>query len=192
MRNKSVNTILTLVGALAFSVNASAQMPDCDDVVWNAKALEASPNMPDHCLEVVERNGAYYAKLHAKIVRQGPASTTVNYQNADGGWSDNERTHPPRGFVAQVGNEEVRISDLPVGQEVNIYVLDQEYFTIAAMEVEEEVIEEEVIEEEYVYEPEPEPAPRVLPKTAGQANWLALSGLLLVLLSAGLYVRRQL
>ena len=40
-------------------------------------------------------------------------------------------------------------------------------------------------------EPEPEPAPVMLPKTAGNANWLAVFGTLLVLLSSVLYVRRN-
>lgn len=196
MKNKMVHVGLSLLGAVAFSVTAHAQAPGCDDIIWSAEALERSPNIDEHCLEVVERDGAFYAKVHARITTQGVNSTTVRYQDADGAWSDRERTYPPKGFTAHIDGKEVRVHDLPAGQEVNIYVMDEGNFSIPMIEemveevVEEEIIEEEILEEEYVYEEEA--APAQLPKTAGQANWLAISGLLFVLLSAGLYVRRQL
>ncbi len=194
MRSKSFHVVISLLGAAAFSVSAHAQAPGCDDIIWSAEALERSPSIDEHCLEVVERDGAYYAKVHARITTQGTNSTTVRYQDADGAWSDRERTYPPKGFTAHIDGQEVRVHDLPVGQEVNIYVMDEGNFTIPMVEemveevIEEEIIAEEIIEEE-IYEEEAAP---VMPKTAGQANWLAIAGLLFVLLSAGLYVRRQL
>lgn len=190
MKSKLLKSALLLLAVLPFSLTAQAQTPSCDNITWNATALERLPTAPNHCLEVVERNGAWYAKMRARVVRQGPASTTVRFQNADGTWSNSERVHPPRGMTAELDGREVRISDMGAGQEVNIYALSDEYFTVPAQMAAEEPAPA-ASEPEPAAEPAYEAAPAVLPKTAGNANWLALTGALLVLLSLGLYLRRN-
>lgn len=193
MKSKLLKPTLVLAMTAAFSLDANAQTPSCDNIVWNATALERLPTAEQHCLEVVERNGAWYAKMRARIVRQNPASTTVRFQNADGSWSDSERVHPPRGMMAELEGREVRIVDMSPGQEVNVYALSDEYFSVPA---EVAAAEPEAAEPEPAPAVEPEPAyeeaPATLPTTAGNANWLAVMGMLLVVLSAGLYLRRNL
>lgn len=156
--------------------------------------LEATPNIANHCLEMVERGGEWYAKVQAKIVRHGANSTVVRYREPDGSWSSAERAYPPRGFKAEIAGQEVPISQTVPGQELNIYAGSEggENFSIpmlagaapAAMAEEEAV---EVVEEE-AYE---EPAPAALPTTAGQSGWLAILGSMLLLLAGLAHVVRS-
>jgi len=180
---------LALASTFGFSSTAMAQAPDCSDVVWDADILAANPTMADHCLEVVQRDGAWYARMRAKVVRQGATSTVVRYQDQNGDFGASERTYPPRGFTAQIDGKDVKISDLPPGQEVNVYVISENNFTVrtasapaaAPVMVEEEVVEE-VVEE---------PAPAMLPTTAGQTYWLAILGTLLVLMGGIVHAVRS-
>lgn len=183
-------SMLALAATAGFSVNASAQTPTCADVVWSAALLEATPNIGNHCLEMVERGGEWYAKVQAKIVRHGANSTVVRYREPDGTWSNAERAYPPRGFKAEIGGQEIAISQTVAGQEMNVYAgsLGGENFTIpmlagaaAVAEVEEEVAEE-------AYEEE---APAALPTTAGQSGWLAILGTMLLLLAGVAHVVRS-
>lgn len=188
-------SMLALAATAGFSVNASAQTPTCADVVWSAALLEATPNIGNHCLEMVERGGEWYAKVQAKIVRHGANSTVVRYREPDGTWSNAERAYPPRGFKAEIGGQEIAISQTVAGQEMNVYAgsLGGENFTIpmlagaaAVAEVEEEVVEEAVAEEAYEEE-----APAALPTTAGQSGWLAILGTMLLLLAGVAHVVRS-
>jgi len=193
MKKSTVISCLALVVSGGFVMSANAQTPTCADVEWGADILERNPGIANHCREVVERNGAWYAKVHAKIVRQGATSTVVRYQDPDGTWSESERTYPPRGFTASIGGEDVQIAQLRPGQEVNVYIIDEENFSIpmltAAASTTSSMVEE--VEEEVVYEDTyEEPAPAMLPKTATQTYWLALMGGLLLLVGGGLRAAR--
>lgn len=190
-KSNLVCTVLFTTSAM-FSVSAMAQSPTCDDVVWNAAVLERTPTMADHCLEVVQRDGAWYAKTTAKVVRQGVNSTVVRYLNRDGSWGESERAYPPRGFTANIAGQDVKIADLAAGQEVNVYVMDHENFDIPML-ASASAAPMAAADPEPEPEPEPayEPAPAALPSTAGQANWLAVMGSLLMLMAAAVHVGRN-
>ncbi len=130
---KSIH-LIKLAAALAagFSVNATAHTPGCADVVWSAELLESTPTIANHCLELIERGGEWFAKIQVKIVRHGANSTVVRYREPDGSWGDPERVYPQRGFKAEIGDEEVSISKTVEGQELNVYASSQggENFTI--------------------------------------------------------------
>jgi hypothetical protein len=151
-------SMLALATAAGFSVNASAQTPTCADVVWSQALLEATPSIADHCLELVERGGEWFARIQTKIVRHGANSTVVRYREPDGSWSAAERTYPPRGFTAEIGNQEVPISQTAEGQELNVYASSSggENFTIPMLSAAQpmEVVEEDegVVAEEEVNE----------------------------------------
>jgi hypothetical protein len=195
-------SMLALAATAGFSVNAAAQSPTCADVVWSAAMLEATPNIANHCLEMVERGGEWYAKVQVKIVRHGANSTVVRYREPDGSWSAAERAYPPRGFSAEIADQEVLISQTVPGQELNVYASSQggENFTIpmlAATAPESAAAPEPEAAPEPVAAPEPaeevyeEPAPAVLPTTAGQAGWLAILGVMLLLVAGVAHVVRS-
>ncbi len=189
-------SILALAATAGFSINAAAQSPTCADVVWSAALLEATPTIANHCLEMVQRGGEWYAKVQTKVVRQGANSTVVRFRESDGSWSAAERTYPPRGFVAEIGGKEVPISQTAAGQELNVYAGGQggENFTIpmlAAAPVAAAAPAAEPAPAPAPAEAAYEPAPAALPSTAGQAGWLAILGTMLVLLAGVAHVVRS-
>jgi hypothetical protein len=174
--------LLALFGGLGFTASASAQDVSCSDVIWSDTALDLNPNIAEYCLEVVEKRGQQMARMHARVVRQSVNSTIVQWQRPDGSWSPSERRYPDRGFMAHIGDEEVRITDLPARQEVNVYVAATDMWSVpepapAAAPV-------AAAAPAAAPEPAPEPAPMVLPTTATQLPMIALLGGLLVLLGA--------
>jgi len=156
MRKSIRLCMLALTTAAGFSVSASDQTPGCDDVVWSEALLETTPNIANHCLEMVRRGEEWYARIQAKIVRHGASSSVVRYREADGSWSSAERAYPPRGFKAEIAGQEVPISQTAVGQEFNVYASSQggENFTIPMLETEtmeeaaEDMVDEETSEDE--------------------------------------------
>jgi len=170
-------TLFLLIG-MGFTVSANAFT--CADLTWSAERLAKNSNIADVCLEVVERNGGNYAKLRAKIVRQGVNSTVVQYQRPDGSWSASERVFPA-GFDALIAGEEVRISDLAPRQELNVYIRSEDNFSVPAPAAEPVAVAVAVAPPPPP-EPEPEPEPVALPTTATQLPLLALLGGLLVLM----------
>ena len=109
MKKTILILMLVLVGGLGFTASATAQDVSCSDLVWTDTALELNPNIAEHCLEVVQRQGMQMAKRRARVVRQSVNSTVVQWQRPDGSWSPSERRYPDRGFVAHFEDKEVRI-----------------------------------------------------------------------------------
>ncbi|HKJ18825.1 MAG TPA: LPXTG cell wall anchor domain-containing protein [Xanthomonadales bacterium] len=193
MKKFLLSPVLLIAALISF--NAQAQDPTCDTIVWTDTAIERIAAVGDYCLEMDQKDGAWYAKFRARVERQNPVSTTVKYQRPDGSWSGNVRAHPDISERAELNGRDVLVSELGQGTEVSVYLKEGDNFslpapaaTAAAAPAATSAPDPEPAAEP---EPEPEPAPRMLPKTAGQANWLALLGTLLIMLSAGVYVRRQ-
>jgi hypothetical protein len=174
--------MLALLAGLGFTITANAQDYTCSDLTWSASRLEVNSNIANLCLDVVEKSGAPFAKLRARIVRQGVNSTVVKYQMPDGGWSDSERVFP-EGFEAMIAGNAVRIADLAPRQEVNVYIRGEGNFSVPAPVV-------VAAAPAPVPAPEPEPEPEALPTTATQLPLFALLGGLLVLLGGMVSVIR--
>ena len=171
-----IPTLILLFG-MGFTVSASAADYTCTDLTWSAARLAKNSNIANVCLDVVERNGGTYAKLHARVVRQGVNSTVVQYQRPDGSWSASERVFP-EGFEALIAGKNVRISDLAPRQEINVYIKGEDNFTLPAPVV----AAAPPPPPPPAPEPEPEPEPVALPTTATQLPLFALLGGLLMLM----------
>ncbi len=171
-----IPTLILLFG-MGFTVSAIAADYTCADLTWSAQRLAKNANIANVCLEVVERDGGTFAKLHARIVRQGVNSTVVQYQRPDGSWSASERVFP-QGFEAQIAGKNVKIADMAPRQELNVYVRDEGNFSVPAPVAEPVAV---AVAPPPPPEPEPEPEPVALPPTATQLPLFALLGGLLVL-----------
>ena len=186
MKKTIVLSTLLLLGGLGFAAMASAQDLTCDDLVWSPTILANNPNIGDACLEIAQRDGQPVAVFRARIVRQSVNSTIVQWQLPDGSWSESQRRYPERGFLAHVGDQEVRILDMIARQEVNVYVPAGEAWSMPAAEAAAAapaaVAAAPVAAAVAVAEPEPEPEPVMLPTTATQLPMLALLGGLFILL----------
>jgi hypothetical protein len=170
-----IPTLILLFG-MGFTLSASAANYTCADLTWSAQRLAKNANIANVCLEVVERNGGTFAKLRARIVRQGVNSTVVQYQRPDGTWSASERVFP-EGFEALIAGQNVRIADLAPRQEVNVYIKGQDNFTLPAP-----VAAVAPPPPPPAPAPAPEPEPEALPTTATQLPLFALLGGLLLLM----------
>ena len=171
-----IPTLILLFG-MGFTVSASAANYTCADLTWSAERLELNSNIANVCLELVDRNGGTFAKLRARVVRQGVNSTVVQYQHPDGSWSPSQRVFP-EGFEALIAGKNVRISDLAPRQEVNVYIKGEGNFTLPAPVV----AAAPPPPPPPAPEPEPEPEPEALPTTATQLPLFALLGGLLLLM----------
>ena len=201
MKKSLLLSCVALAAVSGFSLSANAQSPTCADVVWGAEALLGNPTLQDNCLEVVQRNGAWYARMRAKVVRQGATSTVVRWQNPDGSFGSSERAYPPKGMAAYLGDEEVQITDLQPNQEVNVYVIDEGNFTLpataaapaaaapAAPAAASTAAAPAAPPPPAAAEPEEEPA--ALPTTSGQTYWFAILGAMLLLLAGAVHVVRS-
>lgn len=193
MKRTALISALIAVGALGFTATASAQEVGCDDIVWGSEILADNPNIGGACLDVVDKAGTPAAKFTARIVRQSVNSTIVQWKLPDGTWSDSQRRYPARGSSAEIGGEEVLITDLAARQEVNVYLPLGEYWTLPVAEVVEEAAAPPPPPPPPAPEPEPEPEPAVLPTTATQVPGFALLGGLLLLLGGAVsFVRNRL
>jgi len=136
MRNSTKGSYVLFMLWAAFSVHASERDPTCADVQWSEGLLETTPNIAEHCLEMLRRGEEWYAHIQVKIVRHGANLTIVRYRQADGNWSDKERVYPPHGFSAEIGAQVVLISQTTPGQELNVYASSQggENFTIPGLD----------------------------------------------------------
>ncbi len=183
-----IPTLILLTG-LGFTVTANAQDWNCSDLTWSAERLATSPDIAANCLDVVEKDGIPYAKLHMKIERQSVNATTVRFQKPDNSWSDRDRVFPG-GFTATVGGEELQVARMTAGQELNVYVKSEDNFTYPVAEPVVAAAPPPPPPPPPAPEPEPEPEPEYLPTTATQFNLFALLGGLLILMGGMLAVVR--
>lgn len=200
MSKMNLNYGLAGIVALGLSANVSATDLTCNDITFSAEAFAAYQFIDKACLEMVDRNGATYAKLTAtKVVPPDVSpgvSTYVKFTHSDGSEGPRHKTNLPRSFIVQLGDQDVRLADLDPGQKVNVYVGNDNW--VSNLEVEEAVEEvaEEVAEDLAVAEVveeavEEETAPAVLPTTAGPLPWLALFGSLFLLIGGALRFSRK-
>ena len=188
MKKTLLVLVLLLFGGLGFTTTASAQGVTCSDIVWSDTALEVNPNIADFCLEVVDKRGMQAARMTARVVRQSVNSTIIQWQRPDGSWSPSERRYPDRGFAAEIEGREVRIADLPVRQEVNVYVAAGEMWSPPAPAA---AAAPPPPPPPPPPAPEPEPEPAALPTTATQLPLLALLGGLFILLGGAVTLVRS-
>lgn len=191
---------LVAVAALGLSANVSATDLTCNDITFTPEAFAAYEFADKACLEMVDRDGGVYAKFTAtKVAPQDVSPGVTNYlrfKHADGTVGPRHRSNLPRNYIIMLSDEPVRLADVDIGQDINIYVGDE--FWVSNLEVEEaaevavaEVVAEEVAEDVAVEEVVEEEIAEELPTTAGPLPWLALFGSLFLLIGGALRFSRK-
>jgi len=188
--------LVALVG-LGLSANVSATDLTCSDIEFTPEAFASYEYADKACLEMVDRNGGTFAKFTATKVVPPDLSPGVSnflrFKHADGSQGMRHKSNLPRNFEIMLSGKPVRLADVNEGQDINIYVGQQYWVSLLAVEeaiveaiiveeVVEEIIEEEIIEEEMEAE---------LPTTAGPLPWLALFGSLFLMLGGALRFSRK-
>lgn len=187
MRKMTLRVALGAVACLGFSTTAvQADGHTCADATFTPAIYERWPHADDACLEMVERDGATYARFEAEVVSQSPSGTYVRYTLQDGSKTPSRKVNPPEGFEAMIGGRAMAIADLQPRQKVNIYLPETAWAQPEPMAA----AAPPPPPPPPPPAPEPEPEP-MMPATAGNAGWLALMGGLLLLMGGALRFARQ-
>jgi len=178
------------LGGLAASPAVMAQAPTCDDIEFKSNVTDQFPNVADACLEVLERDGALYAKVEAEVVvARRSGDVTLDIKTRDGS-SIRQSFQTESEFRVLLDGRSHRVRDLVRGQEIRIYLPSDRW---AVAQVEEPSVPVVVAP---LAPPPPEPEPEMvaeLPGTASPLPLMGLGGILLVLLGGGLTgIRRML
>ncbi len=187
--------LVALLG-LGLSANVSAADLTCNDIEFTPEAFAAYQYADKACLDVVERDGGMFAKFTAtKVVPPDLSpgvSNFIRFKHNDGTTGARHKSNLPRNFQVYLDKRPVRLADVNEGQDMNIYV-GQEYWVSLAMveEIVEEAIVEEMVEEAIVEEMIEEEMEAELPTTAGPLPWLALFGSLFLILGGALRFSRK-
>lgn len=183
---------LVALAGLGLSANVSATNLTCNDITFTPEAYAAYEFIDKACLQMVDRDGGTYAKLTARVVAQTGGATTIRYRQADGEFGPSHKSSAPEFFEAMIDGKAVKIKDLPVRQEVNVYIGSKYWVSNAVVEeMVEEAIVEEAVEEAVIEEVIEEEIEAALPTTAGPLPWLALFGSLFLILGGALRFSRK-
>lgn len=185
-------SLVALLG-LGISANVSAVDYTCADITFTPEAFEAYEFVDKACLDVVERNGAVYAKLTARIVGQMASATNVRYYHADGDLGPTSRFPANSEFQTGVEGKTVKLADVALRSDANVYVPMRFWSPPAPPPVEAAATAAPPPPPPPppAPEPEPEPEPEVLPTTASSVPLLALFGGLFLVLGSALRLSRK-
>ena len=181
---------LIALAGMGISANVSATDLTCSDVTFTPEAYAAYEFIDKACLEIVDRNGGTYAKLTAKVVAQTGSGTHIRFRHADGDLGPSHKSNVPEKFLTHLKGADVKVEDLAVRQDINIYV-GNDYWSLPVVEVAEAASAPPPPPPPPAPEPEPEPEPEVLPTTASSLPLLALFGSLFLILGGALRFSRK-
>lgn len=183
--------------ALGASALALAQNPTdltftatgtrCEDIHWSPRTLELYPRITRACQAVVQREGRYFVVFSGTVSRVARRGRDLTVEFKDG---DRVTLNPPSDLKVDIEGHMTRVRDLQRGQALTFYV-PQDRFVAEVPEGERISVPIPITG----WEPQPitrtphpamAPHPVELPKTATERGLLALGGLALVLVGAGL------
>ena len=192
MKRTKIMTSAVLLLALGFVGTNSALAVTCDDIVWDDEARAKYAHVEDACLEVVERDGARFAKLEVRMVSPGRRIITVQFRHRDGTWGPNTRLTTRNDVQIELEGRQVRMEEIPRHQTLNVYLEEGRWAAaITAPEVTEPPVELIVIfVASEIIEPEPV-AMAMLPTTASPLPLLGLLGGVFALLGGLVSVIRH-
>jgi len=114
--------IHSLLLAAAFALPLEAQEVTCADIDFDARAIEAYPQVQEACLEVVEQEGTLYAHFRARVIQNWTTSLIVQYWHAEGMWGALTKATPPEGFTVMVNGSPASIEQLRPNQEIHLFL----------------------------------------------------------------------
>jgi len=197
MNRSNLKYSLIALAGLGFSMNASAADLTCSDITFTPEAFEAYEFIDKACLEVVERNGGTFAKITARIIAQTTSGPRVRIKHSDGTEGPTHKSNLSKNFLTQMDGKAVKLKDLAVRQEMNVYV-GERYWSRPAVEVAKAAVAAPVAAAVAAAPPPPpppapapEPEPQMLPTTASSLPLLALFGVLFLVLGGALRYSRK-
>ena len=179
----------TLLVAL-WSPSGMAQ-GNCGNIVFGEAITSQFPNARNACLGVVTRDGRQFAHFQARIRSVRGNQIEAEFKQPDGTWGRPVAFTPESDARARVAGRSYRYRDLSRGQELDVY-LPPDRWEIAVQADETEFETARVIT--FVALAEPTQQVAALPSTGSPLPLLALVGVLLAGLGAGVVapLRRRL
>ena len=193
---KKMNLKYGLIALAGLGISANANALTCSDITFKPSAFAAYEFVDKACLDIVVRDdGNTYAKLTAKKVTppniKTGVTTYVRFQHSDGSQGPRHKSNMPRNYELMLSGKPVRLADIEEGQNVNIYISEEDWTRPAAAAAPVVAAAAPPPPPPPAPEPEPEPEPMALPTTAGPLPWLALFGSLFLILGGALRFSRK-
>lgn len=213
---------LCLLGlAIAGAVSAQTPATDfpaertkpatCEDFGWNADMTRDHPRVIDACQEVVQAEGITWARLDARFVKvTGDDTVVFSIRDKRDRQVDEVTMEPAPNQVAYINDRATEFDKLSTTDAINLYVPEGEYgyatqpvpaqrFVRVVPVVAVDPPAAPVVEEQVVAAPpqedmvaDNEPAPSMLPATAGMLPWALFAGGLLLFAAFSLRLQRKL
>ena len=156
---------------------------DCTGVKWSDSALETYPTIASACQGVEVREGKTYVKFSGEIAKNINRGEQLTIKFKDGG---EVTLKPPANTALYVAGRKTPVSSLQRGDELTFYVPEDRL--VARFD---DDASQQVATIPLVRVVETEQVAQNLPETASQVPWLGFSGALLLVLGAGLTMRRR-
>jgi hypothetical protein len=176
----------TMLLALGWS---TASFAACENMEFIAEITDQFPEANNACLELVERNGAQYARFDAEIVRVRGAEVRARFKKPNGEWTGTYAFRPPPERRIKIQGRSYRYQDLGRGQSLNVYIATDKFEAVIPDD-DTDFVTTAAITTVAVYSPEPEPE---MPKTASPVPLMGLLGGVFLVFAGGLAaIRRRL
>jgi hypothetical protein len=187
------------------NLDPSVQAASCAAVQWNKDMLANYPRIAEGCQEVVISDGRKWARFSADLVRNNRDGTvTLNFKNRRGGSMEDLTLLPAPEQRVSMDGRSYRLSELPRGQQLNLYVPEGMYgVALAAGAPPEQLVQiappatraplAQVAQTqgERAQLAQSDRTPRRLPDTAGPLPLVALGGLLCLFGGLVLSIKRR-
>ncbi len=187
-----------------------ARPSTCEAFAWSEQMLQEYPRVVDACQEVVTVDGQTFARLNAQFVRVQPDGV-VSFTVRDRGdrFVDELTMQPAQGQMAYINDEPTEFRNLRTTDAISLYAAENEYGfatqprgpreqraqlrTVAPQQLAQTTQPATpVYDSRTAVAQRDEPAPRMLPQTAGSLPWVALAGMLSLLGGLGFAIQRKL
>ena len=177
------------VGQTSVDKSFTTVSDDCTGVQWTAAALRAHPRIAVACQGVEHRDGKTYVKFEGTVDKNINKGEQIAVRFKDAGSGSLTLTPPPDTAVYVDGKRTV-MADLKRGDKLNFYIGEERIAAMFPDETKTEYVPVPIVYREVVHEPATEQAAS-LPHTAGDLPLVALGGLMLVGMGAGLTLARR-
>jgi len=186
-RLSSIVATLTALTALGASQSTLAQTT-CADIVFIDQVLEAFPEAPSACLDIVERDGRTFAHFRLEVVRVRGREVRARFELPDQSQTDAYAFEPDASTQFRIGGQTYRYYELDPGQELNVYVPSDRWefdfpnqpdFLLAQISI------------ATPFRPAPDETTAILPRTATPLPLVAALGTLFMGLGLGFTVLRR-
>lgn len=134
MKCFSLRSLATAMLLLATQVQASDDRGavNCEDLRWSEAVLQANPDIAKACRGVFEKDGVLYALARIEVAQVQGNTLRFRTLRTDGSKGPRRSVKLPYSFRVKLDGRDYRISQLTVGQELEIF-LPEDRFALAVM-----------------------------------------------------------